>query len=384
MAFKQIGTFVKQISEKNKNGEFIEVLGVSIEKEFMPSVANTTGTDLKKYNVLRKNRFAFNPMHVGRDKKLPIAVYCEDEPALISPAYTMFEVVDKNINIKYLMLLFKTKIFDHLCWFYTDGSVRGGLTWNDFCNIELDIPPIEEQMEVLKKYNTIKTNNENLKKENLMLESLANKILYKTINNKENNGFFSDIINSVIGGDWGKEILEGAYNAKTLCIRGADFQSFNSGSIKDIPVRYILNKNFENKKIEEGDLIVEISGGSPTQATGRIALATNKNLHNQKAICSNFCRVIKIKDEYKYYAFELWKKIYSKGLMFTYENGTSGLKNFEIKKFIDTVPIYIPELNTALKVNNKLKIIYQLIHNNGLIIEQLQSLMKNIYESRNV
>ena len=162
MAFRQIGTFVKQISEKNRNGDFIDVLGVSIEKEFMPSVANTIGTDLRKYNVLRKNRFAFNPMHVGRDKKLPIAVYHEDEPALVSPAYTMFEVVDENVEIKYLMLLFKTTIFDHLCWFYTDGSVRGGLTWNDFCNIELDIPTIDEQREILKKYNIIKMNIENL------------------------------------------------------------------------------------------------------------------------------------------------------------------------------------------------------------------------------
>ena len=382
MAFRQIGTFVKQISEKNRNGDFIDVLGVSIEKEFMPSVANTIGTDLRKYNVLRKNRFAFNPMHVGRDKKLPIAVYHEDEPALVSPAYTMFEVVDENVEIKYLMLLFKTTIFDHLCWFYTDGSVRGGLTWNDFCNIELDIRTIDEQREILKKYNIIKMNIENLINENLMLERLANKILYKTINNKERNGYFSNIVDDIIGGDWGKESSEGTYNVETICIRGADFNNFNNGIIIDAPVRYILNKNFENKKIEEGDLIVEISGGSPTQSTGRIALATNRNLHNKKTICSNFCRVLKIKDEYKYYAFELWKKIYNEGIMFTYENGTSGLKNFEIKKFIDNVPIYIPEPNIALKVNNKLRVIYQLIHNNGLIIEQLQSLMKNVYESR--
>lgn len=152
MAYRNIGTFVKQVNEKNKNGEFTEVLGVSIEKEFMPSVANTIGTDIKKYNVIRKNRFAFNPMHVGRDKKLPIAVYHDDEPALISPAYNMFEVIDENIDIKYLMLLFKTKLFDHLCWFYTDGSVRGGLSWEDFCGIKLNIPTKEEQIKIVNEY----------------------------------------------------------------------------------------------------------------------------------------------------------------------------------------------------------------------------------------
>lgn len=380
MAFRQIGTFVKPISEKNKNGDFTEVLGVSIDKEFMPSVANTIGTDLTKYNVLRKNRFAFNPMHVGRDKKLPIAVYHEDDPALVSPAYNMFEVTDDNVEIKYLMLLFKTSIFDHLCWFYTDGSVRGGLSWNDFCNIELDIPSIDEQKKTLKKYNILKTNIEKLINENIMLERLANKILYQTINNKNPNGYFSDIVNDVIGGDWGKEVLENSYNVETICIRGADFNNFNYGIIKDAPIRYILTKNYENKKIQEGDLIIEISGGSPTQSTGRIALATNKNLHNKKTICSNFCRVLKVKEEYKYYAYELWKKIYNDGLMFSYENGTSGLKNFEIKKFIDNVPIFIPEKNVVSSVNEKIKIIYQHIHNNGLIIEQLQSLIKYIYE----
>lgn len=152
MAYRKIGTFVKPLNEKNKEGIYEEVLGVSIDKEFMPSVANTIGTDLKKYNVLRKNRFAFNPMHVGRDKKLPIAVYHSNEPALVSPAYNMFEVTDNNIDIKYLMLLFKTSIFDHLCWFYTDASVRGGLTWDDFCNIELEIKDIKTQHEVVSKY----------------------------------------------------------------------------------------------------------------------------------------------------------------------------------------------------------------------------------------
>ena len=92
--YRKIGDLIKKVSEKNKDGLYDEVLGVAIEKEFMPSVANTIGTDLKKYNVVRKNRFAFNPMHVGRDEKLPIAVYHKDEPALVSPAYMMFEVED--------------------------------------------------------------------------------------------------------------------------------------------------------------------------------------------------------------------------------------------------------------------------------------------------
>ena len=143
---KKIKDLVKQINEKNKSGEFSDVLGVSIDKEFMPSVANLVGTDLTKYNVIRFNRFAFNPMHVGRDERLPVSLYKKNEPALISPAYTIFEVVSADLIPDYLMLIMKTPIFDRLCWFYTDASVRGGLTWEDFSNIEITIPSVKEQI----------------------------------------------------------------------------------------------------------------------------------------------------------------------------------------------------------------------------------------------
>lgn len=194
MEFKRLGTFIKSVSEKNSNGEFTNVLGVSIEKEFMPSVANIIGTDLKKYNILRKNRFAFNPMHVGRDKKLPIAVYHDDEPALVSPAYNMFEISDRDVEKEYLMLLFKTKIFDHLCWFYTDASVRGGLTWKDFCDIEVQIPTKQEQLKIIENYKNIQERINNLKEMNEKLVSYALLQYKKMIKNSDNKvGTLKDI-----------------------------------------------------------------------------------------------------------------------------------------------------------------------------------------------
>lgn len=152
---RKIGDFITKVSEKNSDGLYDKVLGVAIEKEFMPSVANIIGTDLRAYSVVRKNRFAFNSMHVGRDEKLPIALYRDDEPALVSPAYFMFEVSDKDVDKEYLMLVFKTASFDHLCWFHTDASVRGGLTWNDFIDIEVNIPPKDEQQRIVRRYKTI-------------------------------------------------------------------------------------------------------------------------------------------------------------------------------------------------------------------------------------
>ena len=180
MAFRKLGEFIKLVSERNINGQFSEVLGISIDKEFMPSVANIIGTDLTKYYVIRKNRFAFNPMHVGRDERLPISCYKRENPALVSPAYQMFEITDDNINSDYLMLVFKSSEFDRNCWFHTDSSVRGGISWNDFCKMEINVPDIAEQERVVKIYNVINNRIKILNALNKNLEEQIN-VLYNQL-----------------------------------------------------------------------------------------------------------------------------------------------------------------------------------------------------------
>ena len=95
-------------------------------------------------------------MHVGRDERLPVALYDEEEPAIVSPVYFMFEVIDNSIlNEDYLMMWFRRPEFDRICWLHTDGSVRGGITWDDICRLELPIPPIEKQFEIVNSYKAI-------------------------------------------------------------------------------------------------------------------------------------------------------------------------------------------------------------------------------------
>lgn len=129
---------------------------INIDKFFMPSVANVIGTDLSKYKLISKGKFACNPMHVGRDERLPVALYEEDEPAIVSPAYFMFEIIDETVlDENYLMMWFRRPEFDRICWLHTDGSVRGGITWDDICRLELPVPPIDEQRNIVKAYKTI-------------------------------------------------------------------------------------------------------------------------------------------------------------------------------------------------------------------------------------
>lgn len=151
-----LGNHIRLIDTRNRESITDRVLGINIDKVFMPSVANVIGTDLSKYKLITKGKFACNPMHVGRDERLPVALYDEEEPAIVSPAYFMFEVVDNSIlNEDYLMMWFRRPEFDRICWLHTDGSVRGGITWDDICRLELPIPPIEKQLEIVNSYKAI-------------------------------------------------------------------------------------------------------------------------------------------------------------------------------------------------------------------------------------
>jgi type I restriction enzyme S subunit len=154
--YEALGKHIRLVDYRNSAEVTSTVLGISIDKEFMPSVANVIGTDLSRYKLISKGLFACNPMHVGRDERLPIALYENEEPAIVSPAYFMFEIIDRTIlNEEYLMMWFRRPEFDRECWFMTDGSVRGGITWDDLCRIQLPVPPYERQLDVVESYRAI-------------------------------------------------------------------------------------------------------------------------------------------------------------------------------------------------------------------------------------
>ena len=151
-----LGKHIQLVDDRNSENITDRVLGINIDKYFMPSVANVIGTDLSKYKLLKKGYFACNPMHVGRDERLPISLYNEDVPRLVSPAYFMFKVIDNTLlNEEYLMMWFRRLEFDRQCWLKTDGSVRGGITWDEITRMEVPVPSLEKQMEIVQAYRTI-------------------------------------------------------------------------------------------------------------------------------------------------------------------------------------------------------------------------------------
>ncbi len=153
--YKRLGDYIREVDVRNRDLSITTLVGLTINKAFIPSVANVIGTDLSNYKVIHKEQFACSLMQVSRDGKMPVAMF-EDDTAIMSPAYPMFEVVDKSILMpQYLMMWFSRKEFDREASFYAVGGVRGSLTWEDFCDMKLPIPSIEQQREIVAEYETL-------------------------------------------------------------------------------------------------------------------------------------------------------------------------------------------------------------------------------------
>lgn len=150
-----LGEHIREVNVRNRDLAVTRLVGLTIDKAFIPSVANVIGTDLSNYKVIRREQFACSLMQVSRDGKIPVAMFEEDE-AIMSPAYPMFEVIDTSLLMpQYLMMWFSRSEFDREASYYAVGGVRGSLTWEDFCNMRLPVPSIERQREIVAEYQTL-------------------------------------------------------------------------------------------------------------------------------------------------------------------------------------------------------------------------------------
>ena len=377
--YRLLGDFIRQVDVRNTDGKEENLLGVSVQKMFIPSIANTVGTDFTKYKVVKRGQFTYIPDTSRRGDKIGIALLTDYDEGLVSNIYTVFEVKDENELLpEYLMLWFSRPEFDRYARFKSHGSVREIMDWDEMCKVKLPVPSIEKQRSIVKAYNTITDRIELKRKINDNLAETANALFCKmffatSLAEKCDVGTFSQLIKETIGGDWGQEQPKGNYTSKVTCIRGTDIPALNLGSISAAPTRYILPKNLSSKRITADNIVVEISGGSPVQATGRVALIPDAVLayHKEDLICSNFCRIMNIRSEYLYFFFQYWTYLYRNGVMFNYENSSTGLKNFNFSAFITEEKIQIPPIDIARRFNATLEPIYKEIFSVGFEIEKL-------------
>ena len=154
--YKQLGQFIRQVDVRNTAGKEENLLGVSVQKTFIPSIANTVGTDFTKYKVVRRGQFTYIPDTSRRGDKIGIALLSDYDEGLVSNVYTTFEVIDKNELLpEYLMLWFSRPEFDRYARFKSHGSVREVMDWDEMCKVQLPVPSISAQRDIVKAYQTI-------------------------------------------------------------------------------------------------------------------------------------------------------------------------------------------------------------------------------------
>ena len=190
MDYKRLGKYIREVNVRNKDMNVTNLQGVSISKQFIPSIANTIGTDMSAYKVVKPGQFAYGPVTSRNGDKVSIALYKGDGDAIISQAYTVFEVIDsEQMSSEYLMMWFQRPEFDRYARFHSHGSAREIFDWDELCGVYLPLPDIDHQREIVEEYETlsrpIRLNNEMIEKLEATAHALYRKMFVDGID-KEN------------------------------------------------------------------------------------------------------------------------------------------------------------------------------------------------------
>ena len=288
--YRLLGDFIRQVDVRNTDGKEENLLGVSVQKMFIPSIANTVGTDFTKYKVVKRGQFTYIPDTSRRGDKIGIALLTDYDEGLVSNIYTVFEVKDENELLpEYLMLWFSRPEFDRYARFKSHGSVREIMDWDEMCKVKLPVPSIEKQRSIVKAYNTITDRIELKRKINDNLANTEQAILVKAIRKNQTAPTVLGDLVDFIDGDRGKnyptfeEFASTGYclflNASNVTSTGFNFdtcmfvteekdKSMNKGhlSLYDIVLTsrgtlgnvalYDRHIRYENMRINSGMLII--------------------------------------------------------------------------------------------------------------------------------
>ncbi len=154
--YKRLGDYIREVNVRNRELRVTQLLGLSIEKRFIPSIANTIGTDMAGYKIVRRRQFAYVPVTSRNGEKITVAQLEDCDEAIISQAYTVFEVVDcEKLLPEYLMMWFRRPEFDRYARFHSHGSAREVFDWEELCDVQLPVPNIERQREIVSEYETL-------------------------------------------------------------------------------------------------------------------------------------------------------------------------------------------------------------------------------------
>lgn len=284
-----------------------------------------------------------------------------------------FSLDNAKVNPRILKYYTHSKPYYDWIQSFGTGSTRGNINAKTYGNMPITLPPRNIQDKIVDVLKSLDDKIEVNKRINDNLEQQA-QALFKSwfvdfepfkdgefvdselgmIPKEWRVGTLAELTSTMISGDWGKEYLTDNYSHKVFCIRGADIPDIKVGNRGKMPIRFILEKNFENKRLNPDDLVIEISGGSPTQSTGRVCRISSEliSYYNKSIICTNFCKAISPIKGYSAFIYYLWDSLYKQGIMFLYENGTTGIKNLDVNALLEKLKVIIPTEEIAFKFSN--------------------------------
>lgn len=398
-----------------KLGEIIEIkMGQSPKSEYYNS--NGKGMPFLQGNRTFGYRYPYYDTYCTENKKI-----AKKNSVIMSVRAPVgdLNLIDRDISIGRGVCALNSKNGENLFLYYLmkgnieklinreSGTVFGSVNKNDILGLEVIVPSLlSEQKEIASILSSLDDKIELNNEMNKTLEEMAQTLFkqwfidfefpnengepYKSSGGKmvESElgkipegwevGPFRELIKETIGGDWGKEISQGNYIEEVFCVRGTDIIDSTKGNFEKVPKRFILNKNFQNKKLLCGDMIVEISGGSPTQSTGRIGYINKIILENfnHKLITTNFCRIMRPYNlEETAFIYNYWRLLYNMTIFFQFENGTTGIKNLDLNGFLDGYIIVRPP-------SEKIKKYTQIVDKLNIHIQENGKETKNLTKIR--
>lgn len=387
MDYQRLGKYIRPVDERNRDLKINLSQGICNAKYFQnpKQVADNPQT----HKVVRTGQFAYNRATTRNGEKISIALR-EGPDCTVSSAYQVFEIIDENLlHPKYLMMWFKRPEFDRLAIYYSHGSAHEFFEWEAMCDVRLPIPPIERQREIVAEYETLTRRIRLNEQITQRLEDTAQTLYRKTfIDNIDKQNLppgwhiatLGEVCESTLGGDWGKDVETGNYISEVYCIRGADIPHISRGMKFSMPTRFILKKNLNSRQLKPGDVAIEISGGSPTQSTGRSVMITEDLLDYAKKnlICSNFCRLIKVQKEFRAFFYASLQHLYANDILFKFENSSNGVKNLDLSALLNDEAMTIPSKEAAISFADNYMPLLKHIYITGREIEtikELQSLL---------
>ena len=306
------------------------------------------------------------------------------EPTVTNQQFNSI-IPNKNFNADFVYYLM-TLVGRELNYLSKTSTAVPIINKSSFSNYEVEVPDLETQEKIASILSSLDSKIELNRRINDNLEQQAQALFKSWFVDFEpfKDGKFvesemgmipeewkvaslKELVFNTNSGDWGKEEPTGNYTVRVYCMRGADFPEVKEGNIGKMPIRYILQKNFDNKALKHGNMIVEISGGSPTQSTGRAVLIDKIFIDycENALVCTNFCRSLTIREKYALFFFLTWQCLYDKKVMFIYENGSNGLKNLNLNDLLEKETIVIPPLEIIERFNLLTAKLFELKYFNG-------------------